>query len=74
MLPLMLLMVLMVWRVLIIHSVYTCDGISDFGGTHAVFDSDGAVGVIGAGNVHSTGCADGSVMIVLLVVVVLIWQ
>lgn len=30
---------------------------SDSGGTHAAFDSDGAVGILGAGNVHSTGCA-----------------
>lgn len=34
---------------------------SDSGGAHASFDSDGAVGIMGAimgaGNVHSTGCA-----------------
>lgn len=61
-------MVLMVWRVLIIHGVCACDGISisvDWGLAILVvlmllLIVMGAVGVMGAGNVHSSGCADGS--------------
>lgn len=70
--PLMLGMALMVQSVLIIHSV--CDShsisdivetggpidFSDFGDTGADVDSGSAVGVIGSGNVHSTGCTGGS--------------
>lgn len=70
MLPLMLGMVLMVLGVLIIHRVCASDSVhvdtsapvdfSDSGDTGADLDSDGTVGGIGAGNVHSTGCTGGS--------------